>query len=384
MFRHDGTPVARLGRTARSVRNRGFTLLEAMVAMLIVGFGMVALVRVQSTLTQNADMARQRSEATRLAEEKIEQLRAYNSVISGVGVSWADVTNGTDTPSSASNTSYSRSWTLGGAVTDSMRPIQVTVSWQDRTAAQSSVTTRSYIARFDPALAGALSFPLPGNGNIKLPKNRNLNIPIKATDLGGGQSAYQLTNNFAVVFSNVTGYVVMRCSGTITSSSQLSSQCTSYNAYILAGYVSLGGKKAPSSMPATGLNLSQVTPYISHGSTDCVFNPAVDQNTGSTISGYYYYLCVMAVNSSGGGWSGTVNLTGMSSGSPAYLVCRYQYPATGNGNSNERNVQPYSNVTESLDQQNYAITLDNSCSNISGSVLHQSCTSSGACPANPD
>jgi len=388
---------------ARGSRRRGFALIEALAAMVIVGFGMLALVRVQSTLTQNADAARQRSEATRLAEEKIEQLRAYNSVVSGVGVSWADMTSSStpETPSSPSDTTYSRSWTLGGAAADPMRPIQVTVSWTDRTGTASSVRLNSVIARVDPALAGSLSFPLPGNGNIKLPKSRNLNIPIQAVNLGGGQSAYNLTSgsntfNFAVVFSNVTGYVVMRCTNQVHSSSDLSS-CTNYNAYIAAGYIAKmnssgngNGNSGWSVDTSTwlqstsnfkGINLSQITPSLSHGSTDCVFNPATDQNTGAQIAGYDYYLCVMQVSTAGGTWSGKVQLAGVPAG---YVVCRYQYSST-TSNANENNVQPYTNVNESLDQQNYAIAQGNNANSCpTGTVLHQTCTSSSPCPASPD
>lgn len=376
-------------------RRRGFALIEALAAMVIVGFGMLALVRVQSTLTQSADAARQRSEATRLAEEKIEQMRAYNSVVSGVGVSWADMTSSSaaETPSSPSDTTYSRSWTLSGAATDPMRPIQVSVKWQDRTGTQSAVTLNSIIARVDPALAGALSFPLPGNGNIKLPKSRNLNIPIQAVNLGGGQSAYNLgsgSNTFAVVFSNVTGYVVMRCTSAVNSASDLGS-CTNYNAYILAGYISKlasNGSVDTSSWLQTssnfsGINLSQVTPYLSHGGTDCSVGPAVNQNSsnGATIPGYDYYLCVMQVSASGATWAGKVQLAGVPTG---YVVCRYQYSST-TSNSNENNVQPYSGVNESLDQQNYAIAQGNNANSCpSGTVLHQTCTSANPCPSQPD
>lgn len=367
-------------------RQHGFTLIEAAIAMAIMAFGMLAIVGLQGILNQKADLGRQRSEATRLAEQKIEQLRSFNAINSGTGfVAWADMVGDHDAPT-GSNAAFTRTWTVGGAVTDSYRPIQVDVTWTDRTATKYTVTLNSVIAKVDPALAGALDFPLPGNGTIKRPFNRNLNIPVKSLDLGGGQSVYQLASNFAIVFNNATGYVVMKCNSIITSASQLNSQCVSYNAYIMAGYVSMGGKKPPATIPATGLNLSQTTGTVSRGSTDCIYGPAKDQNTGLLISGYNYYLCVMAINGPNGTWGGTIQLTGMSSGSPPYLVCRYQYPATTGADNNMRNIQPYVAVKESLDQQNYVITGDSSCSNLPGTVLHQSCTTANAsgCPANPD
>lgn len=373
-----------------TARQRGFSLIEAAIAMAIMAFGMLAIIGLQGMLHQKADLGRQRSEATRLAEQQLEQLRSFNAISSGTGlVAWADMASGSDTPT-GSNASFTRKWTVGGAVTDSYRPIQVDVTWADRASTtgavtMNTVTLNSVIAKVDPALAGALNFPLPGNGTIKRPFNRNLNIPVKSLDLGGGQSAYQLANNFAVVFNNATGYVVMKCTFTIVSASQLS-QCPNYNAYIVAGYVSIGGKKPPATIPATGLNLSQTTGTVSRGSTECIYGPAKDQNTGQPIPGYNYYLCVMTVNGANGTWAGTIQLTGMSSGSPPYLVCRYQYPASTGADNNMRNVQPYVAVNESLDQQNYVITGDANCSNLPGTVLHQSCTTANAsgCPANPD
>ena len=56
----------------RRARNGGFALIEAMVAMLVMAFGMLSLVGMQSMLSRNADTAKQRTEAQRLAEEKLE------------------------------------------------------------------------------------------------------------------------------------------------------------------------------------------------------------------------------------------------------------------------------------------------------------------------
>jgi len=99
---------------------------------------------------------------------------------------------------------------------------------------------------------------------------------------------------------------------------------------------------------------------------------------------------VMQVAAAGDAWAGKVLLTGMASGSN-YLVCRFQYAATNGLTDNQRNVQAYTNVRESLDQQNYYLTTSGSCPTVSGlaTTEHQRCTSSNAnratdCPASPD
>lgn len=366
-------------------QQRGFTLVEAMVALVIVGFGMLVVVGMQMMLNRNAEVARERSEATRLAEEKLEGLRSFTSIATAAGqLAWNDLASGTDAPATDYNIAYTRTWTLGGAATDSKRDAQVLVSWTDRGGAADSVQVNTVISKTDPADAGALGFPLPANTTLKRPKNRNLNIPIQAVDLGNGSSAYNLAA-FTVVFNNSSGYVVKRCTSAVNTAADLStSNCTDYPAYIVAGYVS------GTPTPVTGLNLAGLTPYLSHGSTDCVIGNATDQNTGAIIANYKYYLCVVQVASTGASWSGTVRLTGMSTGTN-YLVCRFQYPPATGSSTNALNVQPYVGVIESLDQQNYYVTTSSSCPTVSGlaTTLHQNCGSSNAsrtsdCPATPD
>lgn len=364
--------------THLSHRQRGFTLIEALVALLIMAFSMLGLAGLQMVMARNAEMARQRSEATRLAEEKIEEYRAFNSIEAGTGlVAWDSLASSVapEPITSGSNVTFSRSTTFGGTSADAKRTVQVTVSWTDRTGETKSVTLNSYIAKIDPAYAGALGFPLPGNGNIKRPKNRNLNIPIAATDIGGGYSSLDF-NSYKIVFDNASGYVVKKCNSSITSHLQLDT-CENYPAYILTGYISGDYRNS-----ATGVNLSNLSGTSSHGSVDCI--------GGAVTTDYNYYLCVIVVPSEGAAWSGKVLLTGMATGGNRY-VCRFQYAQTGLLTTNQTNNQPYSNVKESLDQQNYFInnTPCSSSSSTYSKVLHQQCTTSNAdrateCPASPD
>ena len=358
---------------------RGFTLIESLIALLVVGAGMLLLSVTQMKLVQNADLARQRGEATRLAAEKIESSRAYTTITGTGATAWNGLAGGSDT--SASNTTYTRSWTVDGDISQPMRQLNVAVSWTDRAGAAQSVSLSSVISRTDPADVGSLAFPLPANTTLKRPKNRNLNIPVPARDLGNGESVVQLANNFAVVFSNESGYVVKTCNFVVNTVADLAG-CTSASAYIVAGYISLDGT---STFPASlGMNTSLVT-----GSTavSCSVANAVDQTTSATISGYKYYLCVVSVAAVGSPWSGRFQLSGMATGTD-YRVCRFQYPAAAGVSANQRNVQPYSAVAESLDQQNYIITTANSCPTVQNlaTTAHQDCRSSNAsratdCPA---
>ena len=54
---------------------RGVTLIEALVALAVMSFGMLAVVGVQATLRVNGDVAKQRAEAVRIGQEAVERLR---------------------------------------------------------------------------------------------------------------------------------------------------------------------------------------------------------------------------------------------------------------------------------------------------------------------
>lgn len=405
----------------RSSRQAGFTLLEALIALLVMAFGMLALAGMQLSLSRSADIAKQRTEAMRLAQEQMETLRSYASL-----TAWNALAGGTNT--AATNTTYTRTWAFGGAITDTMRPVTVTVAWADRTSAadNQTITLASVISQTDPADSGFLGFPLPQNKNLKRPKNRNINIPVPAISLGTtGKSALQFATGVTIVFNDISGGVVERCTGTVdaTTYGTLAAGCTVLNATILAGYVT--GAVTPSGTPApaasapyfpaptlpTGINTSGLTGWdTTAGVISCIYTRATDQNVLTpppTATTYlaHYYLCVIPITLSGTGsaWTGFVRLGGLPTNSD-YKVCRFQYPASSYLTDNMRNFQQYVNVSESLDNQNYYIenSNGNTCPPITGRVgnitatasdtlattLHQNCRSSaspttgatGTCP----
>lgn len=394
----------------RTSRQAGFTLLEALIALLVMAFGMLALAGMQLSLSRGADIAKQRTEAMRLAQEQMETLRSYASL-----TAWNALAGGTNT--AATNTTYTRTWAFGGASTDTMRPVTVTVAWADRTSAadNQTVTLASVISQTDPADSGFLGFPLPENKNLKRPKNRNINIPVPAVSLGTtGKSAYQIAAGVTIVFSDISGSVVERCTGAVDATTYVAGTagCTVLNAYILAGYVT--GDITPSGTPApaasapffpaptlpTGVNTSGLNGWDVAGGIpiSCIYTRATDQNDNippptATIALAHYYLCIIPVTATGAGsaWSGTLRLGGLPTTSD-YKVCRFQYPTSSYLTANMRNAQPYVGVNESLDNQNYYITNSGgaSCPSISANVgnitrtasdtlvttLHQDCRSS--------
>lgn len=350
-------------------QSAGISLFEALIAMVIMSGGLVGLLAMQTSLSRSADVAKQRGEAVRLAQQQIEAMRSFTAMVGTPGqLAWTDLAAGAD--SITTNTAFTRSWSIGGAVGDSLREVAVTLAWQDRAGENHSMTLQSVISKTDPADVGALGFPLPANTTLKRPKNRNLNIPVPARDLGGGRSVYQLSPTFAVVFDNDSGYVVRKCDTEVTASN-FESVCVAYDALILAGYISKTSSSFPSGL---GVNTTGISGLDSSRAVECSVTNAVNQATNTAIPGYKFYLCILPITT-GGTWSGTARLSGMAIGTD-YRVCRFQYGATAGLSANSRNVQPYVGVGDSLDSQSYVITTANSCPTVDGLVttLHQSCT----------
>lgn len=352
----------------------GFALIEALVAMMVISFGMLAVAGFQTTLSLNADVAKQRTEATRLAQEKMEQLRTFvnlitygNQMVSSSAVSPVTQETITSIANTTTNATFIRSWGITNAGNpDTGRSVVVTVSWTDRAGNAQQVQLTSHVSATDPLLVGSLWFPLPDGTILRRPKNRSIDIPIPAISITGTSKSYiPWVGNKFLVFSDTSGDIVQRCDITPTAANLSTSTCTSFDGYLLTGYIN-GSKVA---------NVNQITfsntQYIS-GAPECSVELAYDQNssTSTVITGYKYYVCLIQpmdhdTNATTARvWSGRADLAGTMTKTK---VCRYSTNANTTANDNHPAV--YSLVDKSLDNQNFYITTDTgNCD--TGSVQH--------------
>lgn len=352
-------------------RQAGVTLVEVMVTLLIVSLGMLAVVGLQLRIGKSADLGKQRSEATRLAQQKLEQLRTYGSLT----VYTSNMVNSSDTISAnanyATNTSFNRSWKVSAAATQDLgRTAQVSVDWTDSAGFAQQVQLVSSIAATDPILEGSLWFPLPDGTILRRPKNRSIDIPIPATSIPGTGRSYVpwtgigATFNY-LVFNDASGDVVQTC----TSLPSLSSAtCTPFNGYILSGYIS-----GPRSTAVTGISFSG-TQYVS-GTPECSVDQAFDQNSPTTpLVGYLYYVCLITPTDHDSNaatakvWTGRIDLAGVTLG-PGTFTCRYTPNAAAV--ANELHPATYTLVDRSLDNKNYYVTNNSADCNATGLTLHK-------------
>jgi Tfp pilus assembly protein PilV len=211
----------------------GFALIEALVAFLVVAFGMMAITAFQYTLSRSSDVAKQRNEATRIAQREIERLRSFGQRRTDGNLTDANYTYVDDVVTMASpqtvaglttNTSYTMMLTVGvpnpaPPAGDHYRWLNVVVGWSDRTGAAQSVQLASIISDGAPSDLRGL-----GNGrgvpSALRPKNRNINIPYPAVNLTTAScpqgvaacSAFVPPPGSAIfTFNNDTGNVTQVC-----------------------------------------------------------------------------------------------------------------------------------------------------------------------------
>lgn len=196
-----------------TARRRGASLVEALVALAIMAFGMLSLIGVQATMRLNSDLAKQRTEATRIATEDIERQRRF-SLMAADGAqpnaSYEEIQSLTVDPYVApggfGNTSYRVERTVTTVAEPKQKVLTVRVLWNDRTGTPQTVTVDAVISATDPSLSGLLAVPpVPSATNQR--NGRHINIPPAAVDQGDGTSRFEPPGAVGVVwyFNNLTG-----------------------------------------------------------------------------------------------------------------------------------------------------------------------------------
>lgn len=134
---------------ARSTQ-RGSSLFEALIAFLLLSLGMVAIARLQGQMRLDADVARQRSEAVRLAQLDIETLR-HTRPFSAIG----DASNTSNLVDAG--TAYTIERRVGSSGTAPAKTLSVRVAWVDRSGTDQWLVLDTLLDGTDPALTGALA-----------------------------------------------------------------------------------------------------------------------------------------------------------------------------------------------------------------------------------
>ncbi len=346
-------------------RLKGVVLVEVLVAATVMALGVAGISVMQPMLSASSDAARLRAEATRLAQQKLDQFRSFQQVQASTNP--AVITyHGTIVSSSAeepvsllSNTTFYRSWVVTprpAAENDAYKLVTVTVRWTGRDGVAERVRLSTTIARADPADLGTLAVG-PGAANVRQPRGRHIDIPFDAVTVGDLSKYTPFgVNSPEFWFNNKTGMVSKVCVG---------ASCQEFTtAYGLSGYVRFcpetGGcdpvnpaGKAKRSLLATtastaplSLDSSNGLPpafHVCYSGRQVVLNngtvvPDVDQVDTDIQARLIGYFCVVQPTAMAGKssppWSGRLTLnaepasgwvisaTAAGAAQP-YKVCRY-------------------------------------------------------------
>ena len=343
-------------------RMRGISLIEALVALAVVGIGMIGMVGVQATLRGNADVAKQRSTAVRLLQSGAEEWRAFAildaSPLPAQFVGYADLTVGTTTNVvNVDNASYTRNRTVADLAAPLRGKVLTSeVIWADRAGEAQAVQMATVIAGIAPELAASLAIPVDGDP-VRRPHGRHRGIPPLAKDLGDGTSAIKppgAPNTVAWRFDNVTGLITL-CTVDPAVAAQTSNLttanlvCTAQNALRVSGYVRYAltpaqpteaDARSPQSDPVPA-----VTVAISR--SDAGLAPICYEQAELASGRYIQYNCAVPVTVTVANprpdWSGSVSLAfspadllaaDQAENSPGkYKVCSYARPGTRVGSA---------------------------------------------------
>lgn len=134
----------------------GQTLVEALVTVVIVGLGVIALVRFQNYLSYDNSVAQQTTHAQIVAQSTMEGIRNFQVLNNTSGyTSYSSISSGTSTVAGISTT-YNVAWTVNTFTNPNYKRITVVVTWTDRRGTSQSVTLISNVAGIEPANSAAV------------------------------------------------------------------------------------------------------------------------------------------------------------------------------------------------------------------------------------
>jgi len=111
---------------------KGFTLIETLTAMGVLGIIFMAFPAVLVTTLRTNSLARSITTATTLAQDKCEELR---------NTSYDTLASGTDSATPGQGVTYTRTWTVAAGPTATTKKVTINVNWAAQTSRRVVLTT---------------------------------------------------------------------------------------------------------------------------------------------------------------------------------------------------------------------------------------------------
>ncbi len=107
-----------------SAMTKGFSLIEVVIALLILSISLLALAGLMVTTTRNNSFGGHMTEASTFTQYKLEELRASP---------WSGIASGSDTVQGSTGVTYARNWTVTSNALGTQRWISIVTNWTDPT-----------------------------------------------------------------------------------------------------------------------------------------------------------------------------------------------------------------------------------------------------------
>lgn len=362
----------------------GVSLIEAVVALAVMAFGLLGVVGLQTSLRANADISKQRSEAVRIAQQSIEQQRRFSVIAPTAGrFAFNDIVSTSPPPIVGTNATYTLTQTVVDNADPRHKTVTTNVAWTDRAGTGQSISLSTVISAVGPELSAALAVPGIETVVQQVGTAKHPGVPPDATDLGNGTSEYappgqNFTGGARWIFDNATG-AIYNCA-----SPPCSDLALLLSGFILFSTDATAPGAAEGANPASDAFLVDVTAYpTSPTTTPVTCFTGLQSVVPPATPKYVAYACAIPITSAQPWWSGATtgsSLLGGSSltpflatsvadsGASKFRVCRYTAdflpavaqpwtvnPAASPPRTNQQHPLAYEQVDASLLDQNFLV-----------------------------
>lgn len=351
----------------RRGRGAGASLIEALIAMLVMGLGLLAVAALQGRLRQGADAAQQRAEAVRLAQAEMARLRAYvalqrDATLPAEALVFSEIADGEQQIDGVA-TRYTLTRRVQ-ALDDGGLALHLRVRWRDATLAASApdwqLDWQGALAAQPPALSLAAFVPPAGGVAQRRLLERHPAIPLQARRLDAEHSLLRPLAGASrlLVLDNRSGEVSGVCE--VDAAAPLAAiraadlGACAHNLtqvhFLLSGLLRVDAARPPPAGLGITVRLDAADRYPNAPSCDI-------ERAGSA----WRYHCLLparlpTLSDPQLHWSGRSLVTGLALEAGGWRVCRYSDDVDGNGRiDNAEHPADYRRVASSLAQQNFLL-----------------------------
>ena len=129
--------------------NKGFSLLEVLIAMIVLALGVVGLMKLQTYMEVKSENALTTIDALYLAEEKLEQFQTRSQSAAVGTILYSSIVGGTETLSISGKPADRIVTVVDDTPVVGAKKVTVTVSWNDRWDTSQQVSLETVISKFN-------------------------------------------------------------------------------------------------------------------------------------------------------------------------------------------------------------------------------------------